>query len=117
MIRDPEELKKKLALMREAENQHIGALLDFDNTISRFELEGTRCHNSYQVVEHSTLISDRCKDKMQEYRAEYYPQVEDMSKPEEERIDLMNTWWKLAFDAIAEEQPSEEILFQSAQQS
>ena len=54
---------------------------------------------------------------MQEYRAEYYPQVEDMSKPEEERIDLMNTWWKLAFDAIAEEQPSEEILFQSAQQS
>ena len=55
VLRDPEELRKKILSMREDGKSKLNILADFDGTLTKKTYQGKPAHNSFNAIENVIL--------------------------------------------------------------
>ncbi|XP_075894746.1 cytosolic 5'-nucleotidase 3-like [Nelusetta ayraudi] len=109
-MKDPQRVQEILESMLKAGSNTLQVISDFDMTLTRFAYNGKRCPTCHNIVEHSSLISSDCTEKLKELLNYYYPIEIDSSRPVEEKIPLMVEWWTKAHKLLVDQRIKKDML-------
>lgn len=116
-MRDPKRVEQILISMRNAGSSTLQVISDFDMTLTRFAYNGKRCPTCHNILENSKLISEDCKDKLQNLLDTYYPIEIDSTCSVEEKLPLMVEWWTKAHELLVEQKISKDHLVRAVKES
>ncbi|XP_077051676.1 cytosolic 5'-nucleotidase 3-like isoform X3 [Siphateles boraxobius] len=116
-MRDPNRVEQILTSMRNAGSSTLQVISDFDMTLTRFAYNGKRCPTCHNILENSKLISEDCKDKLQNLLDTYYPIEIDSTRSVEEKLPLMVEWWTKAHELLVEQKISKDHLVRAVKES
>ncbi|KAK7124617.1 hypothetical protein R3I94_018859 [Phoxinus phoxinus] len=116
-MRDPKRVEQILTSMRNAGSSTLQVISDFDMTLTRFAYNGKRCPTCHNILEDSKLISEDCKDKLQNLLETYYPIEIDSTRSVEEKLPLMVKWWTEAHKLLVEQKIRKDHLVRAVKES
>ncbi|XP_030077186.1 7-methylguanosine phosphate-specific 5'-nucleotidase isoform X1 [Microcaecilia unicolor] len=109
-MKNREHVNEIIESLRRGGKEKLQVISDFDMTLSRFKCDGRRCPTSYNIIENSHLVSETCRNKLQELFNTYCPLEKDTKKTTEEKYSLMVKWWSDAHDLLIQQKvPKQEI--------
>ncbi|XP_030077187.1 7-methylguanosine phosphate-specific 5'-nucleotidase isoform X2 [Microcaecilia unicolor] len=91
-MKNREHVNEIIESLRRGGKEKLQVISDFDMTLSRFKCDGRRCPTSYNIIENSHLVSETCRNKLQELFNTYCPLEKDTKKTTEEKYSLMVKW-------------------------
>jgi 5'-nucleotidase len=101
-MKDPESVAKKLDALVDGGMERLQVIADFDMTLSRYHLNGTRCLTSYGVLEASPLYNEEFRKKFIDLHDKYYPIEICHEMTTEQKIPLMEEWYRTGNALIVE---------------
>ncbi|KAG7459704.1 hypothetical protein MATL_G00213540 [Megalops atlanticus] len=109
-MRDPRRVEEIIKAMKQAGPSTMQVISDFDMTLTRFAYNGKRCPTCHNILENSKLISQECRDKLEDLLNTYYPIEIDSSRSVEEKLPLMVEWWTKAHDLLVQQKIRKDLL-------
>jgi len=82
--------------------EKLQVVADFDNTLTRFMLNGTKCVGCHKALDESVRLSEEYRKKGNGLRAHYYPIEIDPKLTDEEKLPLMVEWWTQSHNLLIE---------------
>jgi len=93
-IKNRENTEKIITSIQMKGTQDLQVITDFDMTLTRYHYEGSKCHSSYGVLDHSPLMSEEFKTRALSLCSKYYPIEIDHEFTIEEKIPHMEEWYR-----------------------
>ncbi|KAI4351235.1 hypothetical protein L6164_005611 [Bauhinia variegata] len=90
VVGDPEMLDKKIAAIRLAGPQKLQVIADFDATLTKFWVNGSRGQSSHGLLQQGNPEYDAKREQLYHY---YHPLEFSPTIPLEEKTKLMEEWW------------------------
>uniref|UniRef100_A0A3Q4HRV1 5'-nucleotidase n=1 Tax=Neolamprologus brichardi TaxID=32507 RepID=A0A3Q4HRV1_NEOBR len=116
-MKDDERVREILQSMQKAGSNTLQVISDFDMTLTRFEHNGKRCPDCYNILERSNVISSDCKEKLQGLLDKYYPIEIDTTLSVEEKLPLMVEWWTKAHELLVNQKIKKDGLAKAVRDS
>lgn len=116
-MKDPDRVKDILVSMQKSGSNTLQVISDFDMTLTRFAFNGERCPTCHNILDNSNLISEECKEKLQDLLNTYYPIEIDSSRSIEEKLPLMVEWWTKAHELLVEQKIRKDLLATAVRES
>jgi len=111
-IKNRENTEKIIAGIQMKGPQALQVITDFDMTLTRYHLEGSRCHSSYGVLDYSPLMSEEFKTKAHSLFSKYYPIEIDHEFTIAEKIPHMEEWYRGSNENIVSQNIHKSLLKQ-----
>ncbi|XP_076922842.1 uncharacterized protein LOC143584752 [Bidens hawaiensis] len=99
VIDDPKLLHQKKAAIRLARPSKLQVIADFDNTLTRFWVDGCRGQSSHGLLQQENPEYNAKRDELFNY---YHPIEYDPHLPIDEKTKLMEEWWRKVHDLLIE---------------
>ncbi|XWS74677.1 hypothetical protein CRYUN_Cryun01aG0018500 [Craigia yunnanensis] len=90
VINDPQSLNDKISAIRNAGPSKLQVIADFDATLTRYWIDGSRGQSSHGLLQQGNREYDAKKQALFEY---YHPLEFSPTIPLEEKTKLMEEWW------------------------
>ncbi|XP_041828869.1 cytosolic 5'-nucleotidase 3-like [Melanotaenia boesemani] len=116
-MKDPQRVQKTMESMLKAGSNTLQVISDFDMTLTRFSFNGKRCPTCHNILDNSKVISDDCKQKLDELLKTYYPIEIDTSLSVEQKLPLMVDWWTKAHELLVEQKIRKDLLATAVHES
>lgn len=101
VIKNEEAVLQKIKQIKERKDLQIVA--DFDMTLTKFMVNGSRGKSSHRVIEDSEFLSDKYRNESKALFEHYYPIEISQTVPVEEKVKLMTEWWTKSHELIQRE--------------
>jgi cytosolic 5'-nucleotidase 3 len=111
----PDMLKQKLELFRELGVDSLQVVSDFDFTISKFNVNGSRGASCHRILEDCGLLSHDYHQQAQAIQRKYYPMEVDPNMDEETRVKFMIEWVERAHELLQASHLTNEIITQAVE--
>ncbi|XP_036408953.1 7-methylguanosine phosphate-specific 5'-nucleotidase-like isoform X2 [Megalops cyprinoides] len=109
-MRDRRRVEEIIQAMKQAGPSTMQVISDFDMTLTRFAYNGKRCPTCHNILENSKLISQECREKLEDLLNTYYPIEIDSGRSVEEKLPLMVEWWTKAHDLLVQQKIRKDLL-------
>ncbi|KAJ3359695.1 hypothetical protein GGF32_009040 [Allomyces javanicus] len=116
-VRNVDKVAAKMAQILADGPEHVHVVSDFDMTMTKFWVNGSRGPSSHGVVERSSVVSPKFKAFARELYNTYYPMEIDPNMPRDVKYQKMDEWWRKAHDGIVAENINRERLAQMVQET
>jgi HAD superfamily hydrolase (TIGR01544 family) len=93
-VRNRDDVMQKVAAIAQDGPDKLLFLSDFDQTLTRYWVNGKRGFTSYKVVEISPLMSEDYREKARQLADKYHPIEVAVDISLEEKIQHMVKWWE-----------------------
>ncbi|KAF5777810.1 putative 5'-nucleotidase [Helianthus annuus] len=90
VVDDPKLLQQKKAAIRLMGPSKFQVIADFDNTLTRFWVDGCRGQSSHGLLQQENPVYNAKRDELFNY---YHPIEFDPQLPIDEKTKLMEEWW------------------------
>ncbi|KAK9912099.1 hypothetical protein M0R45_035974 [Rubus argutus] len=90
VVGDPHLLDTKIAAMRNAGQAKLQVIADFDATLTKYRVNGSRGQSSHGLLQQENAEYDNKRRELYEY---YHPLEFSPTIPIEEKTKLMEEWW------------------------
>ncbi|XP_035671284.1 cytosolic 5'-nucleotidase 3-like [Branchiostoma floridae] len=97
-ITDANHVEQVLSNLVAAGKQKLRVISDFDQTLSRYAVDGVRCPMSHDVIAQSSLMSEQTRVKVKKVVDYYYPKEISLTIPMSEKVQLMVDYWTQIHD-------------------
>ena len=81
-------------------NFEFQIITDFDYTLTKSHVDGTRCSTCYGVIENYSRMPPKFKTETRNLFEKFYPIEIDPHMTEEEKVPLMIQWYDESHDLI-----------------
>lgn len=115
LISDKENFVNKLQKMHKDGLEHFKMIADFDQTLTRKHAEDTLAHDTFDIFTASDLVSQECKDRINQSAEDYANKVPQMS--EDEKIQHLQSNIGECLQLIADQNLSFDDIKQIAEDS
>jgi 5'-nucleotidase len=109
-MRNRDDVIRKVAAIAQDGPENLLFLSDFDMTLTRYWINGTRGFTSYQVVERSPLMSDHFQKEALKLTQKYHPIEVSANMSLEEKIGHMIEWWEANHKLMIESKVNRRLL-------
>ncbi|XP_077997148.1 cytosolic 5'-nucleotidase 3-like [Glandiceps talaboti] len=92
-IKNPERVEQILCQLIAGGKEKLQVVTDFDQTLSRFALNGKRCPSCHGIIDTSPLIPDFYRNEAKLLKEKYYAIEIASDMTEEEKLPFMIEWW------------------------
>lgn len=92
VIKNPEEVRKKLDKLKADGAAKLQVISDFDMTLTKFRVNGERGMSSHGIIEHSHMLDEQYHIQTNQLFQKYYPIEVDSVLTPAEKIPLMEEW-------------------------
>ncbi|KAJ3327443.1 hypothetical protein HDU76_011795 [Blyttiomyces sp. JEL0837] len=99
-IKNTDNVRKKLLNIINGGLESMHIISDFDMTMTKYWLNGSRSPSTHSILTRSTRIPVEFKTKSDEYYKKYYPIEVSHTHTYEEKYKAMEEWWILAHELI-----------------
>ncbi|XP_021901359.1 7-methylguanosine phosphate-specific 5'-nucleotidase A [Carica papaya] len=99
VIGDPQSLENKISAIRAAGAAKLQVIADFDATLTRYWINGTRGQTSHGLLQQGNPEYDAKRQALYEY---YHPLEYSLTLPIEKKTKLMEEWWGKTHDLLIE---------------
>ena len=103
IIRNSDDLSKKLNVIRSMGKENLSIYSDFDYTLTINNIEGKNADSTFSVLSHSELVSEKYRKELKNLYLKYSPLEKSTTISDEQKQIYMNTWWKEAQILIIQE--------------
>ncbi|XP_072860273.2 7-methylguanosine phosphate-specific 5'-nucleotidase [Pogona vitticeps] len=102
-MKNPEQVKKIISLLRKGGAGRLQVISDFDMTLTRFGFNGQRCPTSHNIIDNSRVISEEGRKKLKDLLHYYYPIEIDPYRTVEDKLPYMVEWWTKAHNLLSQQ--------------
>ncbi|KAJ7985515.1 hypothetical protein DPEC_G00352860 [Dallia pectoralis] len=102
-MRDPERVEQIICGMIKGGASKLQVITDFDMTLSRFAVNGTRCPTCHNIIDNCKLVTEDCRIKLLELKNTYYPIEIDPHLTMEEKYPFMVEWYFKSHTLLVEQ--------------
>jgi len=101
-MRDPNLIEEKICHLIKGGQAKLQVISDFDFTLTRFQLNGKRCHSCHAAIETNNRLPASYRKKAKAFAEKYYPIEIDPHLSIDQKVPLMVEWWSCCHAALCE---------------
>lgn len=101
-VKDRPVVERKLRAILQDGSQKLHVVADFDNTITKYWVNGQRNPSSHGILMRSDAMTEELRRRTDELYAKYYPIEISHTISKEDKIVAMREWWEEAHVIILE---------------